>query len=589
MTRHSTALLVALLTASGCFRDGAPGVEVWAGAPPPWPLLVRDPGGAAYPASAAPRDLVLVLSAADTQSNTSYADAQTTLAAHLLLLRGQFDAALAARLKSARKSAAVSERTVALQLESVGRELRLSPLAALDPGADYTLFWLAGEVSQAYPLSVSAAPALGARLVETWPSQEAVVAPNLQRALLRFDGDVADDLARHIVLRDLDSVAAEPGPPPQLPAASRAPDDLALPVSVRIAPVRCAALGLPEGDCAWVQPEQALRPSVRYQLALDATLRTRTGALLAAQQVSFTTGPQADHQAPSFVGGRCARDEQPVAEVCLRAEPGLLLVHGALDEAALLTLSSADDATVHSVSALSYASAFELALATSSGASHAVLSARDLAGNAVERTLVYTPAAALAAVSIDEVLADPRGKEPAQEWVELLNSALTPSSLMGFTLSTDPAERGRAITGAAVLAPHERALLVGPDFDARDLADGTLPAGVRVLSLDGSLSIANASATLYLRDALGRRVSTAQVLAPLFAGQCSARPPRPAPGDAAGAARLDGRSDERVFALDPAGACSPGGATSWSAHPQQPPTAPLRSRAHQPRVSTPAP
>ena len=567
MTRRALTLLVTLLTASGCFRDGAPGAYSTADTPL-GPLLVRDQGGAAFPTSAAPRDLVLVLSAADAQPSTTYADTQQTLAAAVLLLRGHFDAVLAPRLKSARRSAAVAEHTVALQLERSARELRFSPLVALDPDADYTLFWLAGPTSQAHRFSVSAASALGARLAETWPSQQAVVAPNLQRALLRFDGDVADDLGRHIALLALER---------ERTGDTQALADATTQVPARTLPVRCAALGLPEGDCAWVQPEQALRAGARYQLALDATLRTRTGALLPEQHVSFTTSPQADQQAPSFVASSCAYDEQPVAGVCVRVEHGRLLVHGALDEAALLSLSSVDQAAVRSVSALSYASAFELALVVPSDTSHAVLRALDLAGNAAELPLAYTPAPDLAAVTIDEVLADPRGKEPAQEWVELLNSALTPSSLMGFTLSTDPGERGRAITGAVVLAPEERALLVGPDFDARDLADGALPAGVRLLALDGSLSIANAGATLYLRDALGRRVSTAHVLAPLFEGQCSARLPERAPADAtlldsslarAGTAHFDGRAarfeqeaDERAFALDPAGACSPGGAT----------------------------
>jgi hypothetical protein len=278
-----------------------------------------------------------------------------------------------------------------------------------------------------------------------------------------------------------------------------------------------------------------------------------------------------------------------------------VLVRGTLDEAALLSLSSLDHVAVRSVSALSYASAFELALVVPSDTSHAVLRALDLAGNVAELPIVYAPAPELAAVTIDEVLADPRGKEPAQEWVELLNSALTPSSLMGFTLSTDPAERGRAITGAVVLAPEERALLVGPDFDARELADGALPAGVRLLALDGSLSIANGGATLYLRDALGRRVSTARLLAPMFEGQCSARLPPRAPVDATrldaslargetarfdgGAARFEQEAGERPFALDPAGACSPGVATVFGSRVEQPRASIFGSRAPEPRAS----
>jgi hypothetical protein len=120
---------------------------------------------------------------------------------------------------------------------------------------------------------------------------------------------------------------------------------------------------------------------------------------------------------------------------------------------------------------------------------------------------------------------------------------------MGFTLSTDPGERGRVLTGAVVLAPHERALVVAPTFDPHDLADGALPAGLRLITLDGPLSLSNGTATLYLRDAEGRRISTATALAPLFEGQCSARLPSQASHAAAS------------FALDPAGGCTPGSAT----------------------------
>jgi hypothetical protein len=302
-------------------------------------------------------------------------------------------------------------------------------------------------------------------------------------------------------------------------------------------------------------------------LSLDATLHTRTGAPIAARQTEFTVASEPDHDAPRFVPHPCALDEQTTADVCTRLDGTRLLVHGALDESALLTLSSVVREGVQVVSALSYANAFELALdvsfalsslrspeagAAELGTVGVVLRARDLAGNERELPISFGPTPTSAAVVIDEVLADPRGKEPAQEWVELLNSALTPSSLMGFTLSTDLAARGRVLTGAVVLAPHERALLVSPTFDPHDLADGALPAGLRLVSLDGPLSLSNGAANLYLRDGQGRRISTAKLLPALFEGQCCARVP------------ASSNSEDPSFALDPAGRCTPGSATLQS-------------------------
>lgn len=555
MRVSTTTLLVALLTASACFREvgrpDAPAVSA------PGPLLVRDREGVSYAASEAPRDPWLVLSGASSAQLPPHVGGATTLDAAVLLLRGQLDATLSARLASARKSVAVARHTAAIEVARVGDELRIAPREALTPGADYTLFWLGPEASAAYGFRVSEAPALGARLADTWPRELAIAPPNLQRALLRFDGDLAETLAAHVALSVRD-------PAHGVALAAGAP------LPTRVEPVRCAQLGMPEGDCAWLVPLAPLEPGGAYTLTLDGTLRTLTGAQLPARTTAFTVATEPDLDAPSFVLRACASDERPSANVCTRVDGERLVVRGAVDESALLTLSGVASDGVRVASVLSYANAFELALdlapahgapGTHDRASHAdsvaldaptvsaVLRARDLAGNERELPLWFDPEPPRPAVVIDEVLADPRGKEPAQEWVELLNSALTPSSLMGFTLSTDPGERGRVLTGAVVLEPHERALVVAPTFDPHELADGELPAGLRLITLDGPLSLSNGATTLYLRDGEGRRISTGKVLPPLFEGQCSARTPPSA------------RAHEASLALDPTGGCTPGGAT----------------------------
>lgn len=552
-----TPLLVALLTASACFRDGGLGERSSPSAP--GPLLVRDREGVSYAASDAPRDASLVLAHAGKGQVAPHVGGATTVDGALLLLRGQFDVSLSVRLASARKSVAVASHTTAIEVLRMGDELRIEPREALLPGVDYTLFWLGAEARAAYLLHVSEAPALGARLVETWPRELAIAPPNLQRALLRFDGDLADTLDAHVALSTHEQEQEHDGVRPA---------GTALPTRIEL--VRCATLGMAAGQCAWVVPLSPLEAGSAHTLALDAELRTQTGALLPAHATEFTVATEPDLVAPAFVPRACASDEQTNGGLCTRTDGARLPVRGAVDESALLTLTSVAGDDVRVASALSYANAFELSLDVSAAPSSlgppgrtahaaddtrearavsAVLRARDLAGNEREQPLALGLARDLAAVTIDEVLADPRGKEPAQEWVELLNSALTPSSLMGFTLSTDPDERGRVLTGAVVLAPHERALVVAPAFDPHDLADGALPAGLRLVTLDGPLSLGNGASTLYLRDGEGRRISTAKVLAPLFEGQCSARLP------------ARGSPAEGPLALDPAGGCTPGSAT----------------------------
>jgi hypothetical protein len=535
MNTRAVASLVASLTASACFYDGSP-------TPPPrkaqleGALVVRDLGGAAYDVHGAPRDALLSVAAPR--------DALGTLDEALLLVRGRFEGDLAARLAHARRSTSLLARSVPVQVEQAAHELRVRPAQALEPGTPYTLLWLLDEAAaQTFPFAVSADPALGARWVESWPSHEASVATHVARALLRFDGYVAADLPSHVHLLD----------------------EAGTTLASQVEPFRCQALGLPAGDCAWVTPAAALPRGTRYTLSLDAGLRTLTGATVAPQRASFAVSSELDTSAPRFLEPRCALDEQRVDALCMRVEREHWVVRGNLDQSALITLTALSDGAARSTAGLSHANGFELQLAASNLRALSVR-AENLAGQARDLSLTIDPPPALPALVIDEVMADPRGKEPAQEWIELLNSDLTPVSLMGFSLSTDESERGRAITLPVVLAPSERVLLVGPEFDARDVSDGDLPASLRRVPLAGSLSLANAGGVLMLRDAGGRRVAAARYPAALFEGQCSAMllAEAPAPADRATAdAQLRAL---RVLAtrereLDPRGGCTPGRAT----------------------------
>jgi hypothetical protein len=485
-----------------CFR------EPEGAASSPLELHVSDLAGVDAVPAQAPRDVELSLSFIAPPDELEPA-----------LLHGRCEPVLVQRLSFSKPGAALAAQLVALQVERAPHALRVRPQQPLAPGR-YTLVWPYGPEPRSFALTVSASPALGARWLESAPSEGASVPSNLARALMRFDGHVRGDLAAAVHLRQGADVPAT--------------------VSLE----RCSAYGLPEGDCVWVAPGGPLAPG-RHELMLDGTLETPGGAPIAAAQVSFEVRAEPDRLPPTLVVVRCASDERALGGTCIYSDDHSLVVRGGSSEPVLASLLL--EGGLQRAMALSYAGDFTLALSPREAQGTATLRTSDLAGNVSELSLSFELQRGLAQLSIDEVRADPLGKEPAQEYVELLNFGTESVSLMGFSLSTDVFENGRAVASSAVLAPGERALLVGPDFDPRDLDDGVLPGAARVVPLSGALSLPNAGGKLWLRDARGRRVASALVREPLVEGQCTRH---------IGSDFRSGKPE--AWELDARGGCSPG-------------------------------
>ncbi|MBN1606934.1 MAG: lamin tail domain-containing protein [Polyangiaceae bacterium] len=109
-------------------------------------------------------------------------------------------------------------------------------------------------------------------------------------------------------------------------------------------------------------------------------------------------------------------------------------------------------------------------------------------------------------VVINEVLADPAGPEPAQEWVELYNDGLEQAVIEGWTFEDTG---GSVALDAKSIPAGAYLLLVGEDFDSASTADvppreGTTLLGVAGLGKNG---LSNTGEPLTLRDAAGRVVS----------------------------------------------------------------------------------
>jgi hypothetical protein len=177
----------------------------------------------------------------------------------------------------------------------------------------------------------------------------------------------------------------------------------------------------------------------------------------------------------------------------------------------------------------------------------------DLAENRTELPVCVELPTDLPTLSIDEVRVDPLGPEPDQEYVELLNFGTQPQPMNDLSLSTDAFTKGLSLQSSEILAPGERALVVGPNFDRHETSDAPVPDAVRLIRLMRNLSLPNDGTELFLRDGRQRRVSASPRVAPAQAGQCIAR------------SGTDPRSGAPAeFALDPHGSCTPGAPTFGS-------------------------
>jgi hypothetical protein len=116
----------------------------------------------------------------------------------------------------------------------------------------------------------------------------------------------------------------------------------------------------------------------------------------------------------------------------------------------------------------------------------------------------------LARLTISEVNADPAGREPSQEYVELWNYGDAAVALEGMRLSDDAHEPGTALPAVGVLHPDARALLVADSFDPNNPADVAPAVGCVLVHVGKAVTragLANAGEKLYLRDAENRRLS----------------------------------------------------------------------------------
>jgi hypothetical protein len=536
------ALLLALAASSACLEPLAVDLPTSTEAPPDagpdaaspptvGTLTVRDARGSMRIASAVPRSPRLRLAL----TRALHAPA---LGIHLL--HGAPDDALLADLATAPLRSDTLARAVPVDLVAHADALEITPREALPPGAAYTLAvvgWLADAqgaralgVPRAFGLRVSTSPDDGAARIASWPPEGApAVGPNLPLLATSFDGRV-------IGAADAIFLADEAGLP--VPATTR--------------DIPCEGLGWRGAHCVAVLPHAALLGGARYALVAGEGLRDATGAAITPTRAWFTTSATPDATLPEpFADIACAPDEIALDGSCALVDDRSVTLRLRTAEAVRASLSLAA-AERHETFDLAPRGDVRLALRSlvPDAVHDAVLRLTDTAGLVVERAFEIATRPPLATVAITEIRADPRGSEPRQEYVEVINFGPVPVDLQGFSLTDRADAPGDLVARSFVLPPGARALLVAEGFDPEDDADDAPAPGVPLLRLDGSLGsggLANGGEPLFLRDAEGQRISAAPALAAPAPGACLVR---------ASADPRDGAPN--AFRPDALGRCTPG-------------------------------
>jgi hypothetical protein len=107
---------------------------------------------------------------------------------------------------------------------------------------------------------------------------------------------------------------------------------------------------------------------------------------------------------------------------------------------------------------------------------------------------------------LNEVLANPSGQEPDQEWVEIVNGGSSHFDLAGYILEDSG---GEVTLPSAELAPGEHALIVSESYDSASEVDVPPGEGTRLVRVPrlAQSGLSNSGEALRLRSPSGEVVS----------------------------------------------------------------------------------
>lgn len=292
-----------------------------------------------------------------------------------------------------------------------------------------------------------------------------------------------------------------------------------LPLGLEVA--RCVSLSRRSSELANA-PSLGISPVSVGGFALEPTLFETTGS-----------------EPPAFTETICEADAEPLPWGCVTVLDDRVVV--TVDRAVFLAISLGSETHTLALAASEPFAISGLEPQTTYTLSAALV---NLSGFQREAEFTLTTRSAFPRVILNEVLANPKGPEPQQEWVELYNEGRAAADLRGFTLEDGA---GSTSLPGGILLPGGYALVVSDAFDptnASDIAPSSEAQLIRVPKL-GTNGLSNSGELLQLRDASGTVVSSFPA-APLSTA-----------GVSVGRAHA-GSDGQDVFALHAAPGASPG-------------------------------
>ncbi|MFO8070314.1 MAG: lamin tail domain-containing protein [Polyangia bacterium] len=229
---------------------------------------------------------------------------------------------------------------------------------------------------------------------------------------------------------------------------------------------------------------------------------------------SDADGPPAtdadDDQPPLISAPGCSPGERPDGDVCVSEGALAVALRFETDEPAVLEVDAGEAAAAVISDDWSEQHHVVVLAATPGEEIEISITAADINDNPAGTTVTATTAGGIP-VALTEVLADPQGPEPDQEFVELVNLGDQQLDIGGWMIDDNGDADGDEIPAGVALPPGGVALLVDPDYDSQCPDDPQPDPAAQIIRLDssiGSNGLKNSEAeSVELYDADGLLVS----------------------------------------------------------------------------------
>jgi len=207
--------------------------------------------------------------------------------------------------------------------------------------------------------------------------------------------------------------------------------------------------------------------------------------------------------------GGCLDHEVPQASFCVGvASYGVSIRFGTNEPAK--AKASTDTGSLFEESAYGTSHWIPLGPLTPATGQAISVEAADASGNAARASLDATTDAARPALAITEVLVDPKGPEPAQEFIEVYNFGQETVDLAGWMIDDNGDQNGDLLP-AASLSSGQVGVLVPDSYDESSAEDPTPASEALVIRVTGSLCSSglrnDTGETVELYDPAGALVS----------------------------------------------------------------------------------